>query len=88
VFAGATLTAMPLVMGMFPGVMTPAPPLKVAMRLVLPPLAMLSGDVVKEEMAGAVTIDIETVAKLAGVAEMAARTTAVAGEAGAMKRPD
>ena len=43
VVAGLTLTAVPLVAARFPGVITPTPLAKTAVRLELPPAAIVAG---------------------------------------------
>jgi hypothetical protein len=43
VAAGLTLTGVPLVTGRLPGLITPVPPEKTAVRLELPPAGIVSG---------------------------------------------
>jgi hypothetical protein len=43
VTVGLTLTAVPLVTGRLPGVMTPVPPVKTAVRLEAEPTVMVDG---------------------------------------------
>jgi hypothetical protein len=43
VVVGLTLTGVPLMAVRLPGVITPVPPVKVAVRLLLVPLAMVAG---------------------------------------------
>ena len=52
VAVGDTLTAVPLVTAIFPGVITPVPPVKVASRLELPPDVIVAGVAVKLVMVG------------------------------------
>jgi hypothetical protein len=54
VVVGLTLTAVPLVTGRFPGVITPVPPAKTAVRLVLPPAVIVVGLAPKLVIVGAV----------------------------------
>jgi hypothetical protein len=59
VVVGLTLTAVPLVTARFPGVMTPAPPEKTAVRLELAPDAMDAGLATKLVITGAgVTVTV------------------------------
>jgi hypothetical protein len=53
VVAGLTLTAVPLVAEMVPGVKTPMPPEKTPVRLELAPAVMVAGLAVKLVMEGA-----------------------------------
>ena len=55
VAAGVTLTGVPLVAGRLPGVMTPVPPVKTAVRFELCPAVIVAGFAVKLEMIGAGT---------------------------------
>jgi hypothetical protein len=52
VAAGLTLTAVPLVAARLPGVITPVPPTKTPVRLVLPPTEIVAGTAVKLVIAG------------------------------------
>jgi hypothetical protein len=52
---GVTLTAVPLVAGRFPGVITPVPPLKTPVRLAVAPAAIDAGLAAKLVIAGAAT---------------------------------
>lgn len=60
VAAGETLTATPLVMLMLPGVMTPEPPAKTAVRVALEPASISAGLAVKLVIFGeTVTVVVE-----------------------------
>ena len=63
VAVGLTLTGVPLVTGRLPGVISPVPPVKTAVRLELPPIAMDDGFAVKLVIDGAaaftVTVTVE-----------------------------
>lgn len=63
VVVGLTLTATPVVTEILPGVITPEPPEKVAVRLepVVDPASMVAGLAVKLVMAGAGSTDTCTV---------------------------
>jgi len=52
---GLTLTAIPLVAGVFPGVITPVPPVKTAIRVVLAPAVIVGDAAVKLVIDGVVT---------------------------------
>jgi hypothetical protein len=59
---GLTVTAVPLVAGIFPGVMTPVPPVKTAVRLLLVPDVIEVGLAVKLVMeGGGVVVDVGTI---------------------------
>ena len=53
VMVGLTLTAVPLVTAILPGVMTPVPPANTAVRLELPPAPIVGGVATKLVMVGA-----------------------------------
>jgi hypothetical protein len=53
VVVGLTLTAVPLVAGRLPGVITPVPPAKTAVRLELPPAVIVAGAATKLVIVGA-----------------------------------
>jgi hypothetical protein len=52
VAVGVTFTGVPLVTGRLPGVITPVPPEKTAVRLELPPTGIVSGLATKLVIAG------------------------------------
>jgi hypothetical protein len=54
VAAGFTLTAVPLLAAMFPGVITPVPPLKTPVRLAVDPASMVVGLPLKLVIVGGV----------------------------------
>jgi len=58
---GATVTAVPMVAGTSPGVMTPVPPEKTPVSMELPPAAMVAGLAVKLLIAGGTTAFTVTV---------------------------
>jgi hypothetical protein len=55
---GLTLTEALLVMARFPGVITPVPPVKTAVRLLLAPAVIDAGVAVKLEMEGDITFGV------------------------------
>ena len=61
VAVGLTLTGVPLVTAIFPGLMTPVPPVKTAERAELPPAAMVVGFAAKLVIEGAATTVTEAV---------------------------
>jgi hypothetical protein len=61
VVVGPTLTAVPLVTGRLPGVITPVPFAKTPVRFVLPPAAIVAGFAVKLVIVGAETTVTVTV---------------------------
>jgi hypothetical protein len=58
---GLTGTGVPLVAEMFPGVMTPVPPVNTPVRFALPPVVIEVGLAEKLVMAGAATTTTDTV---------------------------
>ena len=53
VFVGVTLTGVPLVAAMFPGVMTPVPPANMPVKLADPPAVIDAGFAMKLVIVGA-----------------------------------
>jgi hypothetical protein len=58
VSVGVTLTAVPLVAAIFPGVITPVPPVKTPVRLVVPPAVTVVGLATKRVIAGAAALTV------------------------------
>lgn len=75
VAVGLMLTAVPLVAAMLPGVMTPAPPLNVGIKLELAPASIVDGVALKPLIRGGGPVMVELPPPHPARSKMAALTT-------------